>query len=90
MSDLLTRNRYSDTLAMADRRDAVAAFARMAATMHREVGGADADVRFTTGRVKVEPNAPSFVPTWVRFRIDLRHPESPVLDRSGARLSPLA
>lgn len=75
---------HAGTLAMSDRRDAVAAFARIAASLHDEVGGHDPDVKFTIGRVEVQPNAPSVVPHSVRFRIDLRHPDNAVLDAGEA------
>lgn len=76
---------HAGTLAMSDRRDAVAAFARIAAMLHDKVGGDDPDVKFTIGRVEVHPNAPSVVPHAVRFRVDLRHPDNDALDR-GERL----
>ncbi|MGX7706604.1 hydantoinase/carbamoylase family amidase [Methylobacterium sp. Gmos1] len=80
---------HAGTLAMAERRDAVAAFARCAAALHREVGGLDPDIKFTIGRVQVAPNAPSVVAGEVRFSIDLRHPDNAVLDEAGARVAPL-
>ncbi len=81
---------HAGTLAMADRRDALAAFARIATTMHAEVGGEDDVVKFTIGRVTVLPNAPSVVPGRVSFSIDLRHPDNAVLDRLGAALETIA
>ena len=77
---------HAGTLAMADRRDALAAFARTAAALYSEVGGHDPAVKFTIGRLQVEPNAPSIVPERVTLRVDLRHPDNEVLDRLGARL----
>ena len=81
---------HAGTLDMADRRDALAAFARMADAMFREVGAADPAVKFTIGMARVEPNAPSVVPARVTFRIDLRHPDNAALDAFGARLEALA
>ncbi|SHI37534.1 N-carbamoyl-L-amino-acid hydrolase [Roseomonas rosea] len=81
---------HAGTLDMADRRDALAAFARMANAMFREVGAADPAVKFTIGMARVEPNAPSVVPSRVTFRIDLRHPENAALDAFGTRLEALA
>jgi len=80
---------HAGTLAMAERRDAVAAFARCAGTLHREIGGIDPAIKFTIGRVQVTPNAPSVVPGEVRFSIDLRHPDNALLDAAGARIAPL-
>ena len=81
---------HAGTLPMADRRDALAAFARIAHALHETVGAADADVRFTIGRVEVEPNAPSVVPDRVTFRIDLRHPDNAVLESLGRRTADIA
>ena len=81
---------HAGTLAMADRRDALAAFAAMANAMHAEIGMADRAIRFTIGRVEVSPNAPSVVPARVSFRVDLRHPENPVLAATGDRIEALA
>ncbi|MGY3394599.1 N-carbamoyl-L-amino-acid hydrolase [Bradyrhizobium sp. USDA 3311] len=80
---------HAGTLAQQERRDALAAFARMAAALHAEIGTVDADIKFTIGRVAVVPNAPSVVPSRVSFSIDLRHPDNAVLDRAGARINAL-
>ncbi|NVM93081.1 N-carbamoyl-L-amino-acid hydrolase [Variovorax sp. SG517] len=77
---------HAGTLAMADRRDALAAFSRVAAALYAEIGGHDEAVKFTIGRLQAEPNAPSVVPERVALRIDLRHPDNAVLDRLGKRL----
>ncbi|MGJ7489981.1 Zn-dependent hydrolase [Variovorax sp. ZT4R33] len=80
---------HAGTLAMADRRDALAAFSRIASALYAEIGGHDARVKFTIGRIQVEPNAPSVVPARVTLRIDLRHPDNAVLDALGVRLTAL-
>ena len=80
---------HAGTLAMADRRDALEAFTRIASALYAEIGGHDAQVKFTIGRLQVEPNAPSVVPERVTLRIDLRHPDNAVLDALGARLTAL-
>ncbi|MFS8037039.1 hydantoinase/carbamoylase family amidase [Xanthobacter sp. AM11] len=77
---------HAGTLPMAQRRDALAAFTRMAHRLYAEVGGHDGAVMFTIGRLMVEPNAPSVVPARVTFRVDLRHPKGADLDQLGARL----
>ena len=84
------REGHAGTLAMADRADALIAFARMAVAWQAEIGMADTAVKFTIGRMVVEPNAPSVVPSRVTLRIDLRHPDNNVLDRLGARLEAIA
>jgi N-carbamoyl-L-amino-acid hydrolase len=80
---------HAGTLPQQKRRDAVAAIARMAAALHAEIGAIDAEIKFTIGRVIVEPNAPSVVPARVTFSIDLRHPDNVVLDAAGARVPAL-
>lgn len=80
---------HAGTLPQQDRRDALAAFTRMAAALHAEVGAIDAEIKFTIGRVMVEPNAPSVVPSRVSFSIDLRHPDNSVLNQAGARIAVL-
>ncbi|QHP71629.1 Zn-dependent hydrolase [Bradyrhizobium sp. LCT2] len=80
---------HAGTLAQQERRDALAAFARMAAALHAKIGTVDADIKFTIGRVAVVPNAPSVVPSRVSFSIDLRHPDNAVLDAAGARIAAL-
>ncbi|MDA9510685.1 allantoate amidohydrolase [Bradyrhizobium sp. CCBAU 11386] len=80
---------HAGTLAQQERRDALAAFARMAAALHAEIGTVDADIKFTIGRVAVAPNAPSVVPSRVSFSIDLRHPDNAVLDAAGVRIAAL-
>jgi N-carbamoyl-L-amino-acid hydrolase len=78
---------HAGTLAMADRRDALEAFSRMAMVLYAQIGGYDEAVKFTIGRLLVEPNAPSVVPERVSLRIDLRHPDNAVLELLGERLA---
>ena len=77
---------HSGTLAMRERRDAVTAFARIAAALDAELGTEDDVVKFTIGRAVVTPNAPSVVAERVVFSIDLRHPDNAVLTRLGNRI----
>ena len=74
------------SLAQQERRDALGAFARIATALHGEIGTIDADIKFTIGRLSVQPNAPSVVPSRVSFSIDLRHPDNSVLDAAGVRI----
>jgi beta-ureidopropionase / N-carbamoyl-L-amino-acid hydrolase len=80
---------HAGTLPQQERRDALAAFARTVAALHAEIGAIDAEIKFTIGRVTVEPNAPSVVPSRVTFSIDLRHPDNLVLDAAGVRVAAL-
>ncbi len=80
---------HAGTLAQNERRDALLVFARMATALNAEIGAIDDAIKFTIGRVTVEPNAPSVVPSRVTFSIDLRHPDNAVLDAAGARIAVL-
>jgi N-carbamoyl-L-amino-acid hydrolase len=80
---------HAGTLAMADREDALAAFSRVAHQLYAEIGGYDTEVKFTIGRLRVEPNAPSVVPAKVVFSVDLRHPRNDVLEHLGQCLQTL-
>jgi len=80
---------HAGTLAMAARRDALAAFARIASALYTHLGGHDEHVKFTIGQLRVEPNAPSVVPERVLLRVDLRHPDAHTLDELGSRLATL-
>lgn len=83
------REAHAGTEPMERRQDAVQAFARAAMRMQEAMAGDEA-VKFTIGRIEVEPNAPSVVPAKVTFRIDLRHPDNEVLNRFGLRLEQIA
>ncbi|MBI1776344.1 MAG: hydantoinase/carbamoylase family amidase [Proteobacteria bacterium] len=76
---------HAGTMPMGERRDAVAVFARMAGALAVELGDHDGLVKFTIGRLRVEPNAPSVVPARVTFSADLRHPDDGVLTALGER-----
>lgn len=80
---------HAGTLAMAERRDALAAFTRIASALYSHIGEHDADVKFTIGQLRVEPNAPSIVPDRIVMRIDLRHSDAATLDLLGGRLEAL-
>jgi N-carbamoyl-L-amino-acid hydrolase len=81
---------HAGTLDMALRRDALAAFARIAAAMQARVGAVDPEVKFTIGHLRLEPNAPSVVPGRAVFRIDLRHPDNQRLEAHAAVLEAVA
>jgi N-carbamoyl-L-amino-acid hydrolase len=77
------------TAAMATRRDAVATMALLISALYGEVAIADPAVKFTVGRVTVDPNAPAIVAGRASFTIDLRHPDHAVLKRLGAKVEML-
>ncbi|MFV0246109.1 MAG: M20 family metallo-hydrolase [Qingshengfaniella sp.] len=84
------REAHAGTEPLDRRADAVQAFARIALAMQTAALAAGPEIRFTIGRLEVEPNAPSVVPATVRFRIDLRHPDNAVLDATSQALETAA
>jgi N-carbamoyl-L-amino-acid hydrolase len=80
---------HAGTLVMKNRKDAAVAFAHILSALQATIGSHDPQIKFTVGRVVVEPNAPSVVASRVSFSIDLRHPDNVVLDRCGAIIQPL-
>lgn len=83
------REAHAGTEPMERRQDALQAFVRMALRMQQDMAVDDV-VKFTIGRLEIQPNAPSVVPSSAVFRIDLRHPDNAVLDRLGLRLEAIA
>lgn len=83
------REAHAGTEPMERRQDALQAFARMAVRMQQDMA-VDNLVKFTIGRLEIQPNAPSVVPARAAFRIDLRHPDNAILDRLGLRLETIA
>jgi N-carbamoyl-L-amino-acid hydrolase len=80
---------HAGTTPRAERRDALLAATAMIGALDREFHDPADLIRFTVGRLTVQPNAPSVVPALARFSIDLRHPDSGTLQRLGDRVGPL-
>ena len=47
-------------------------------------------VRFTVGRIEVEPNSPNTIPSLARFTVDFRHPDEGVLTALGDQVADVA
>ena len=74
---------HAGTTPLSARRDAVRGLVAAIAAL-QELAHDPADVlRFTTGRIVVEPNTSNSVPSLASFTIDLRHPEAAMLARIG-------
>ena len=78
---------HAGTAPRRERKDALLAATGMVQTLDAMCRDADDLVRFTVGRFDVRPNAPSVVPARVDFSIDLRHPDSAVLQDLGDRVA---
>jgi beta-ureidopropionase / N-carbamoyl-L-amino-acid hydrolase len=77
---------HAGTAPLRGRKDALRAAVRMIAALGELMHDPDDLLRFTVGRLQVEPNSPNTVPAKVTFSIDFRHPEARVLDERGARI----
>ena len=79
--ELRGNDRHAGTTPMGDRQDSFMALARITQSMRQAVLALDPDVRFTVGRVSVQPGSPNTVPGFSSFSVDLRHQSAGLLDR---------
>lgn len=77
---------HAGTVPMNERRDVLRSFTHIAQQLYQITGDADPQVMFTIGRIEMQPNAPSVIPDDLRFRIDLRHPQEPMLTALTAQI----
>jgi N-carbamoyl-L-amino-acid hydrolase len=77
---------HAGTSRRAERKDALMAALGMVQALTGLCNDAEDLVKFTVGRFTVLPNAPSVVPARVEFSIDLRHPDSSVLQALGDQI----
>jgi N-carbamoyl-L-amino-acid hydrolase len=77
---------HAGTSLRRDRKDALLVATQMVQALAAVMHDAEDVVKFTVGRFTVQPNAPSVVPSSVVFSIDLRHPDSAVLQSLGDRI----
>ncbi|SAL00769.1 hydantoinase/carbamoylase family amidase [Caballeronia ptereochthonis] len=80
---------HAGTSTRAERKDALLAAIAMVRALADALHDAEDIVKFTVGRFDVKPSAPSVVPSSVDFSIDLRHPDSQVLQALGDKVRPL-
>lgn len=80
---------HAGTQPMAERRDALMAFADIAVHLQKEIGHYDERIKLTIGHLNVTPNVPSVVPQAVTFSLDLRHPDNAVLKDRGMKVTEL-
>jgi beta-ureidopropionase / N-carbamoyl-L-amino-acid hydrolase len=78
---------HAGTAPLRGRKDALQAAVRMIAALQELMHDPDDRLRFTVGRLQVEPNSPNTVPASVTFSIDFRHPEARVLDERGGQIA---
>ncbi|BBU30895.1 Zn-dependent hydrolase [Burkholderia sp. THE68] len=78
---------HAGTSTRAERKDALLAAIAMVQALADALHDREDIVKFTVGRFDVKPSAPSVVPSSVDFSIDLRHPDSHVLQALGDRIA---
>lgn len=81
---------HAGTTPMQTRSDSFMAAARLALEMRDIALLADPAIRFTVGRIKVEPGSPNTVPGLTNFTIDLRHQSETVLGQIQSRMNECA
>ena len=74
---------HAGTTPLAARRDAVRGMVAAITALQALTHDPEDVLRFTTGRILVEPNTSNSVPALASFTIDLRHPNAAVLGRVG-------
>ncbi|MDQ6619192.1 MAG: hydantoinase/carbamoylase family amidase [Pseudomonadota bacterium] len=78
---------HAGTLPHGRRKDALLAATAMIQALSAAMHDPDDVVKFTVGRLEVLPNAPSVIAGAATFSIDLRHPDSNVLQRLGDQVA---
>jgi N-carbamoyl-L-amino-acid hydrolase len=86
MVEIAGEEAHAGTTPRAARKDAFVAAVAIAGAMQAATCDADDTLRFTIGRVDVQPGSPNTVPGRVTFTIDMRHPEMAVLEAHEAKL----
>jgi N-carbamoyl-L-amino-acid hydrolase len=79
--DVTGTDGHAGTVPMDLRRDALHGATDMMARFYSLAMAAADDIRATIGRLNVTPNSGSTIPGRVNFNIDLRHPDTAILDQ---------
>ncbi len=77
---------HAGTTPMQGREDAFQAALRSVQALNTLMDDPADTVRFTVGRINVEPNSPNTIPSSASFTIDFRHPDADVLADLGGRV----
>lgn len=80
---------HAGTTPRSRRRDALVSAVDIIKALQTEMWDEPDSVRFTIGRLLVEPNAPSVIPAKVIFSIDLRHSDAETVATLGDRVAPV-
>ena len=87
--EVMGEEAHAGTAPLKTRKDALKAAVAMAHELEGVMADETDTVRFTIGRFEVEPGSPNTVPSRVLFTIDLRHPQSEILDRLSRQIEPV-
>jgi beta-ureidopropionase / N-carbamoyl-L-amino-acid hydrolase len=79
---------HAGTTPLAGRKDALREAIAAIDALHELTRDASDTLRFTIGRVLVEPNSPNSVPSHVLFSVDVRHPDAATIARLGDAVEP--
>src|SRR4029077_19386770 len=77
---------HAGTTPRAARKDAFAGTTRIASAMYEGTTDGGDTLRFTIGRVEVQPGSPNTVPGKASFTIDMRHPQDALLEAHEKKL----
>lgn len=80
---------HAGTTPTADRRDANRSAARIIAALYDSMD-IDPEVKFTVGMIDISPNVPSVIAADVLFSIDIRHPDSALLQSLEEKVPKIA
>ena len=87
--DIEGEDAHAGTTPRKRRKDALSSAVAMIAALEKHFADPEDVVRFTVGRLRVQPDAPAVVPGHVSFTIDFRHPKEEVLERLGNEVRPI-
>ncbi len=78
---------HAGTSPMEGRKDAIQGALRAIVALNELMLDPTDTVRFTVGRMEIEPNSPNTIPSKVSFTIDFRHPDEAVLEERAGQIA---
>lgn len=86
--ELFGETAHAGTTPLAGRKDALREAIAAISALHELTRDESDTVRFTIGRMLVEPNSPNSVASHVLFSVDMRHPDPATIERLGKAVEP--
>ena len=87
---IIGQSAHPGTTPLSRKHDALMAAVEVASRLYELLRDGDEHLRLTIGRMRVEPGSINVIPGKVELSIDLRHPDSAVLDSVEALISAMA